>query len=156
MSARLRRPAIAAASARDDRLPYMIMSESSDKWRMSEVYLRRMLSLKGEVLSRFETGHLTTLYFLAEGLALLGRLQPEDVTPTSRRKRLCEPTCCRWRSPLADSRRPPSTRSTVTPTTSSSCRTSYSPTQVLLAPRSHQHPRAHRRNGPNRPSCLPQ
>lgn len=87
MSARLRRPAIAAASARDDQLPYMIMSESSDKWRMSEIYLRRMLSLKGEVLIRFETGHLTTLYFLAEGLALLGRLQPEDVTPTSIRRR---------------------------------------------------------------------
>lgn len=63
------------------------IGESSDRWRMSEVYLRRMLALKGEVLIRFETGHLTTLYFLAEGLALLGRLQPEDVTPPSRRKR---------------------------------------------------------------------
>lgn len=63
------------------------MSENSERWRMSELYLRRMLALKGEVLVRFETGHLTTLYFLAEGLALLGRLQPEDVALAPRRSR---------------------------------------------------------------------
>lgn len=62
------------------------MSESGEKWRTTELYFRKMLAINGEVLSRFETAHIMMLYFFAEGLALLGKLEQKDVKVTTLRR----------------------------------------------------------------------
>lgn len=54
------------------------MQAETEQWHLSEHYFRKLLSLRGEQLAKFETGHIMMLYFFTQGLAVLGKLTPEE------------------------------------------------------------------------------
>jgi hypothetical protein len=54
------------------------MQGEDEQWRLSEHYFRKLLSLRGEQLGKFETGHIMMLYFFTEGLAILGKLTGDE------------------------------------------------------------------------------
>jgi hypothetical protein len=50
------------------------MQIEENQWQLSEHYFRKMLTLQGEKLSRFETAHIMMLYFFTQGLSVLEKL----------------------------------------------------------------------------------